>query len=158
MSNTTQAPAAPDLSSLDKRQQLNIRVAETQGYAWARVRRAWCLSAALAPSVVRVWDDGDVDVQSQPGYTTSYLPDYAGDPAAWGALMEWERVTAVPWGAAWAGVRVEYASYLLAGGAGVEPEGVKLRGEVVIARQPGLSVCAAVLMKYGIDPTPYIGD
>jgi hypothetical protein len=76
--------------------------------------------------------------------------DYAGDPAAWGALMDKEGVWVEPAAleddtdkvAEWTGWLYEDGLQVFAA-----------RGSNI-----GETLSAAVLAKHGIDPSPYIGD
>lgn len=171
MNTPTEAPAAPDLSSLTKRQQLNVKVAQTQGAFWVRMdeepeyARAWQVDRSGDPWALE-WPGGGyalwtfsgqslawMDLNSSPA---RYLPDYAGDPSAWGALMEKEGVwpepvydypSEIPVFTGWMGRWVEETeSDWCAAVTSVDCSSV------------GLAVCVAVLNKYGVDPSPYIGD
>jgi hypothetical protein len=153
--STTEAPSAPDLSSLDKRQRLNVAVALTQGHGWLIAEgddpqafwkldqedgSPWGLVNEKGEMAAWMYENGS-DFLRIP-YSTAPLPDYAGDPAAWGALMDRQRVWATPAenDGGWTG------HYRTALGVHSGPEFSSL----------GLAVCAAVLAKAGVDPTPYI--
>ena len=155
MSTTTEAPTAPDLSSLDKRQQLNIRVAETQGYHWEPYERpryslGWqvqggdCWALYGPNGRPRLWTlSGAPHTWHDPaGGAFVALPDYAGDPAAWGALMAavldgWTQAERVAHRCFW-----------------IEDDGARSFGPW--CADIGTAICCAVLAKAGVDPTPYI--
>lgn len=144
--STTELPTTPDLSDLPKRQQLNAAVAITQGAHWSKDGELWLGQYLIAYTYV---------YGSERIHCTPLFPDYAGDPAAWGALMEREGVWAEPF-ACGGGRKV--ISWQCARISEVDDE------TIVYVRPPGgigaigEAVCCAVLSKHGIDPTPYIGD
>jgi hypothetical protein len=155
----TEAPAAPDLSSLTPRQRLNIAVAQTQGWEvwhYPPDSRAYLFEPARFVGVsidemVFMSGDGGKPVTLAP-YLPIPLPDYASDPAAWGALMEKEGVWAEPL----------FNDALNVGGwqgRGVVrwDRGGWLVNATAECRTIGLAVCAAVLFQHNVDPTPYIG-
>ena len=161
MSNTTEAPTAPDLSPLPKRERLNIAVAQTQGWEvwhYPEDEHAYLFPHKWFASwredqITFLRGDGGKSIITLPRHSP---PDYAGDPAAWGALMERENV--------WPEPVYDYASGkpVLAGWMGrwVEETESDWCAAVTSVDCPsvGLAVCAAVLSKHGIDPTPHIGD
>lgn len=78
-------------------------------------------------------------------------PDYASDPAAWGALMEkelggWERSPLAK-----DGTYAHFAWYW-------EEARDWNRTQGPWRRSVGEAVCCAVLQKHGVDPNPYLGD
>jgi hypothetical protein len=141
MSTNIEAPVSPDLSSLTPRQRLNIAVARVQyeETRWKKYGSGWQLWAG-SKFIVYVGD----------GYLNAVrLPDYAGDPSAWGALMEKEGVWAYP--------VYDVDGTVLKGWHGCTlkaPFGGSVGG---LWETPGKAVSIATLSKYGIDPTPYIG-
>jgi len=161
----TEAPASPDLSSLTPRQRLNIAVALTQGFGWLTAEdddephSIWKLDNEGGPPWDLVNTKGELAAWTYSGSallripdSTVALPDYAGDPAAWGALMEKESdVWAEPLFHSGEGQRQVWQ------GCWMNPDKV-LPATVGDFDQPGRAVCAAVLTKHGIDPTPYIGE
>lgn len=80
-----------------------------------------------------------------------YGPDYAGDPAAWGALMEREGI-----GVKQLGWREKIRGLYWWGATAWSSDGMMHLTHTV--ETPGEAVCFAVLFKYGIDPSPYIGE
>lgn len=145
MNATTETPTAPDLSRLTKRQQLNIRVAETQGSSWrfyegGPLGSLWELHGGLRTAFH----------VNAAGASSGVLPDYAGDPAAWGALMEREGVWPEPYFDD--GVPVLWRGFFVD-----ERTGETIFTPFTVG-QAGTAVSSAVLMKHGIDLTPYIGD
>jgi hypothetical protein len=150
MNSTTSAPAAPDLSSLTPRQRLNARVAETQGWeVWhyppdtvSYLFEPGRFTDISPAEMVFVRGHGNKPVMLAP-YTAIPVPDYAGDPAAWGALMA-----------------KELGGWNCAEGAAhrcwwYEDDGSRTYGPWC-ASLP-VAACATVLKRHGIDPTPYIG-
>ena len=78
------APMPAALSRLPYETRVRLEVAETQGERWRRERDGWWwmenrrdLLASVSPAGV---------------FHLERLPDYLNDPAAWGALMEKERI------------------------------------------------------------------
>jgi hypothetical protein len=147
MNTGTEAPASPDLSSLTPRERLNAAIAVTQGATWeVRTTRpnAWLLFDQNGWVAAVIDESGDF-------FTLNFWRDYAGDPSAWGALMEKEGVWAEPLWHSGATRQVWEGCWLAEGKA--LPSSVRHAFDT-----PGPAICAAVLARHGIDPTPYIGD
>jgi hypothetical protein len=158
MSASTEAPVTTDLSQLTKREQLNARVAETQGYRW-NAGPLGRLSPTV-PGIVAVFEREDgrqvAHLELYQGKTLLHtdpdtFPDYAGDPAAWGALMEREGI-----GVKQLGWREKRSDLYWWGATAWSSDGMMHLTHTV--ETPGEAVCFSILAKHGIDPSPYIGD
>lgn len=129
---------SPDFPHLPDNARLRIAVAKTQGEGWTRYEAqdgtdgGWELLGPGPVVLCRVYD----------AYPDRLLctPDYLTDPAAWGALMERERISLYPafssdykrpWEARW----------------GVNDERDM---DAAVAGTPGRAACLAVLAKHGI--------
>lgn len=166
MSTQAEAPAVPDLSSLTKRQQLNAAVAHTQGWQ-VRISDEDDAPDFEAGELIGLPPDwlqrdpfacilDEEDANDRPDSSDwTWVPDYAGDPSAWGALMEKEGVWAEPFTV---GGSQKVLSWLGAKISGIDEESSdytrKYGGKMIV----GEAVCAAVLEKHGVDPSPYIED
>lgn len=138
--HTTSTRAAPDLSHLPLDVQVRIEVAETQGATWTRdyVGTRWWLVPAGKP------DDRLFTVKDDGGTWDWGLPKVLTDPAAWGALMERERISVIATFAV-GGVPEWLARF-------ARPNGSRT------ASAPGRAVCLAVLAKYGRDTSRYMEE
>jgi hypothetical protein len=140
MTITAEAPATPDLSYLTPRQRMNIAVAETQGAIWR-----WHPSVGW-----RLYKSGVCNFQASRWNTVSgWLPDYAGDPAAWGALMEKEGVWPQPVYSVDGILKGWHGHHRMYPFQGAYPGLFSTIGE---------AICAVVLHRHGIYPAPYIGE
>jgi hypothetical protein len=145
--NTETAAHAPDLSALTLMERLNVSVAQTQGWsAWTPYHEepgvAWVTDGPVHSCYLR--EDGAL-------VGASTLPDYASDPAAWGALLEeelsgWERSPLAK-----NGTYAHFAWYW-------EEARDWNRTQGPWRRSIGEAICCAVLQKHGVDPTPYLGE
>jgi hypothetical protein len=146
-----------------RRQWLNARVAETQGWI-VRITDADDEPHFESGELVGLppdWRARDMflnhifgeEQESEIGPDVEHwdwLPDYAGDPAAWGALIEKESVWPQPVLDVEGAVKGWHGHHLKMAFAGSVPG---------LWNRPGEAVCAAVLYAvHGIDPLPYIGD
>lgn len=127
---TTETPA-PDLSRLSREDRIRIAVAVTQGATWVclSVPDGWW-NVGFGPSIIARLYRGE--------FIDQHLPRYLSDPAAWGALMERERICLAPqrdgrW-AAW-----RWFAH--------EPLRIEATAEMLT---PGEAICAAVLAKHGM--------
>jgi hypothetical protein len=138
---STKTVSKPDLSQLPESTQFRITVMGTQGWTWERDegtpgshvdRPRWVFALPGGDKPFAMWDDA--------GIWCPTFPDPENDPAAWGALMERERISLypafsseykLPWEARW----------------GVDDE---RDIDDAIAATPGRAVCLAVLAKHGI--------
>lgn len=80
--------ARPDTSALPYETQVRLLVAEAQGATWSYIDGKAAPGWALKDEINEVFfaaDDGEV-------YLSDRLPNPLTDPAAWGALMEGERI------------------------------------------------------------------
>jgi hypothetical protein len=153
MSTTTEAPASPDLSSLTPSERLNAAVALTQGARWSvtqepEIARIWEVDRGNGVCWELLWPDGTLFMWTYSGSwfcaTGQEYHDYAGDPAAWGALMEKEGVWADP---------VFADAEVIEGWLGYfRKQGHDWHWSMV--NSVGLAIATAVLSKHGIDPTP----
>lgn len=147
---TTATQHAPDLSALTPTERLNIAVAETQGAKWVEE----CVND---PEPCLWFRLNDYPIAADGNGTSRFPvrywgPNYAGDPSAWGALMEKEGVWAQVSGFDETGRPCEWEGvYRLAGK-------VFDRGAPGVFPSAGRAICVSVLAKYGVDLTPYIGD
>lgn len=133
MSNET-ATEHPNLSRLSREDRLRISVAETQGYRWGNEGPFWRMSAPGGGTLARLSAPRGDDL------VVFGLPDYLTDPAAWGALMERERIEVCP------GPRSARTRWVARA---VDCEGEA--GCYVSHYSPGWAVCLAVLAKHGRD-------
>lgn len=91
MNTTTEAPSRPDLLALDEDTRIRIWVAEVRGAAWRKRRDGcWALSGGsdLLRGPVVLLAHGQLHRGAR-----SLLPRYLDDPAAWGRLVEAERIS-----------------------------------------------------------------
>lgn len=135
------ASAGPDLSRLEGATRRRLAVAgAVMGAWWERPKDEFCARwwLVVAPHrvVAVVYDDEFEGKQ----HNLHSLPDWEHDPAAWGALMEKERVWPEPYIvdgelAGWFGMRAD------------RPWGRERA--TALADSPGAAVELAVLAKYG---------
>ena len=139
MTTSAEPQAHPDLSHLPEDVRLRIAVAETQGFRWL----------PAPPNVAYVWRDSGAWALTGPraGVTVFGLtakgvgipyhgfPNYLSAPAAWGALLEKERVGLQPVGAGRPGGKWQASPDWF----------IWYLGDC-----PGRAVCLAVLAKYGV--------
>jgi hypothetical protein len=128
----------PDLSALSRERRINVLAACTQGAAWKH-QGGVCWLLRGGADEPRGWaafytDDNDFREYNLPRYTT--------DPAAWGALLEKERIGVQStdggmWIASWHAFDGLYAT----------------GGWSNLCSSPGEAVALAVLAKYKI-PAP----
>jgi len=137
---STAKATRPDLTGLPYEDRVCIAVAEAQGATWRcgtygsrpDAWRLWRTSPSGAPEpltllyLIRGDDRGPV-----------HMPRYTTDPAAWGPLMERERIGLDP------RPDGQWAAYFVTPG---------YRGW--LAKEPGMAVCLAVFTKYGITVDP----
>lgn len=123
----------PDLSAPPRDVRVRIAVAETQGWKWKRTEGTtgsiadtprWVLSLEGGDRPYAMWDTGEAWAPN--------FPDYLTDPAAWGEMLEKERV------------HVQPASDSTVWYATTPADGLWHDGDT-----PGEAICAAVLAKYG---------
>ncbi len=155
--STTDAPARPDLSHLDADVRLRIELAETQGATWEpspyeRVELRSPASGRESDRIFAVRGTGERTIVALvwlDGTGEWRAPDPLADPAAWGALMEKERV-----GLRWEDNGDCWSEWWETSGSA----GVRRRIEahhLVQHKEPARAVCLAVLAKYGRDTSPY---
>lgn len=151
--STTDAPARPDLSHLDPDVRLRIEVAETKGAFWKTNGRGdWFLreetSAGDLSTLLDLWViDGELK------YThAAFLPNPLTDPAAWGTLMEKERIALIPSEDGWYALAI---SDIVHQGAVHEGGALAVKGMCGLAAEPGVAVSLATLAKHGRDTSPY---
>lgn len=146
-----QTPAtAPDLSRLDRETRIRIAVAQVQGATWGPARGGaadageWWLEGPCLNGIF--W--------YRPGVSHNRfaLPNYLHDPAAWGALMEAERISLFPSVDGWyaifpAGIHLGYLGLTAVPTVTVSTYQRAVRDPSI---EPGEAVCAAVLAKHGV--------
>lgn len=146
MNTPTETPASPSLEHLPYETRVRIEVAETQGWTGVGMRRMRHKSS--------------LTLEGFPPYrigaARSYVPDYLHDPAAWGALMERERIALVPSEDGWYAVAPEDVEHGSVRGTDVRTITVHWpeHAERAPADSPGEAVAAAVLAKYGREVKP----
>ncbi|HWK88345.1 MAG TPA: hypothetical protein VNP72_00070 [Longimicrobium sp.] len=126
--------AAPDLSHLPVDVRLGIAVARALGWSGVICGPRTNLSAS-APAY------GYPPLYRRSG-ARSTVPDYLNDPAAWGALMEKERIDVL---APCVGGRQDWVAQAA--------DKASMHGH--FAATPGRAVALAVLAKHGVDTAPY---